>query len=811
MSGALNTTSSDAAIVTTTEIGLVASKMLLSLGIAAALSNSFNSSINTARSKINTLKDRVDELTSTQAKIKAIPKLRDEIGQTEKQMAAANKRVRDLTIAMSQSDKVTKDQVKSFNAANRQVDDLNEKLSAQRNILKGNIDDLQKAGISADKYADAEKRLADQISRTEKRMQTHQSYSSNMDKIRAKREKHQTNLVGATAAVGTVMGLVSTARDIQQAQGDISTLGVSEQGLKSITNAALNFSRQYAGTTAPDFIRASYDIRSGIEAISEQAVGQFTAMSAMTAAATKSTTDVMTNLFAKGYGIYRQQFDKVGEAAIAGWNKMSAEEKDIKFGEYFSAGISSAVKQFRTDGQQMSAAITSLGASATSAGYSMQDQLAVLGTLQKTMSGAEAGTKFTAFLKSASKAGSELGLSFTDSNDQLLRVPEILNKLKEKYGDTLSAVEKQEITKAFGTDEAVKMIDLLYGDIDGLDKAADGLAKSMSRGKAATEEMAKAGQRGKDIELMHQQIQAMTATLATGVLPIINKVAAGIGWMANKISALAERFPVMTGALTSVIAVILTAAAALTALGWAGTYVAGGYQTFIFLTKLLTDRLTYQAAATRALAIAQRGWALVTKAATAAQWLWNAALSANPIGLVVMAVAALISLGVVLYKKFKPFHDLVDKIWNTFKKIGSSVGKFFGKFLGIGGGKTELRSEQLTKQQSESIVNSENISRTENRTEVLHRGVSDKKSKIDELNAPRMTPTAPVIKAPSMAVIKKAESKTGGNVTVHYSPTIQMQNGNETEVRKALDADKPNAVKQIIDAMAQERRVAYGS
>lgn len=44
--------------------------------------------------------------------------------------------------------------------------------------------------------------------------------------------------------------------------------------------------------------------------------------------------------------------------------------------------------------------------------------------LQATMGGAEAGTKYKAFLRSATKGGEALGLKFTDANNQLLSMPE---------------------------------------------------------------------------------------------------------------------------------------------------------------------------------------------------------------------------------------------------------------------------------------------------------------------------------------------------------------------------------------------------
>lgn len=51
-------------------------------------------------------------------------------------------------------------------------------------------------------------------------------------------------------------------------------------------------------------------------------------------------------------------------------------------------------------------------------------------------------------------------------------------------------------------------------------------------------------------------------------------------------------------------------------------------------------------------AIALGAYNVVTKAVTAAQWLWNAAMSANPIGLIIIGVAALIGLVALIIKKW---------------------------------------------------------------------------------------------------------------------------------------------------------------
>ena len=58
---------------------------------------------------------------------------------------------------------------------------------------------------------------------------------------------------------------------------------------------------------------------------------------------------------------------------------------------------------------------------------------------------------------------------------------------------------------------------------------------------------------------------------------------------------------------------------------------------------------------------------LVTQLWTAAQKGLNVALTANPIGIVVMAIAALIAIFVVVYKKSDTFRNAVNNLWQTIK------------------------------------------------------------------------------------------------------------------------------------------------
>jgi len=90
--------------------------------------------------------------------------------------------------------------------------------------------------------------------------------------------------------------------------------------------------------------------------------------------------------------------------------------------------------------------------------------------------------------------------------------------------------------------------------------------------------------------------------------------------------------------------------------------------------KLLTRSIVRTTAAT----IAQRTAAIAVRTATlawqAAQWLLNAALTANPVGLVIAAVAALVAVVVLAYKRSDTFREIVNALGRALSNtLGAAV------------------------------------------------------------------------------------------------------------------------------------------
>ena len=366
----------------------------------------------------------------------------------------------------------------------------------------------------------------------------------------------------------------------------------------------------------------------------------------------------MTSLFATGYGIYKGYYDDMS---------------DLEFGEMFSAGIAKSVQQFKTTGSEMASSIESLGASATNANVPLEEQLTILGMLQGTMSGSEAGTKYAAFIQSAAKGGEELGLSFLDANNQLKSLPEILDQLRGKYGDTIDAMEKQELASAFGTDEAVDLIDLLYNKTEDLQGNILTMYDALGSGTGVATEMANAINETEPerFERLTQRIQNVKESIGNSLLPTINDLMSTGEQVLTKVGSWVEE----NQELVRVIMLVVLAIGGFLTI--AGTVIAVVSGVGLIITKTISGFKLLKA-----------GFLLAKGALTpliASVWSFTAALLANPVTWIVIGIVALIAALVLLYNKCEWFRNGVNAIIDFFKeKLGAALEVASAIFSGIG-------------------------------------------------------------------------------------------------------------------------------
>lgn len=190
------------------------------------------------------------------------------------------------------------------------------------------------------------------------------------------------------------------------------------------------------------------------------------------------------------------------------------------------------------------------------------------------------------------------------------------------------------------------------------------------------------------LDRLKTSVGVLGITVGSVLLPPLATAANTATTFIKPVTALAERFPTVTKVvmLTAIALVALKVgalagmyAATILSDGWT---IARGVLAFFRPAVVLTNlSLVRQRAAALAAATGTRLMAAGAKVAAAGQWVLNAALSANPIGIVITAVAALVAGLVWLYNTCEPVRAAFDA---AFSWIGDKVGWVVGKLRAVG-------------------------------------------------------------------------------------------------------------------------------
>lgn len=159
------------------------------------------------------------------------------------------------------------------------------------------------------------------------------------------------------------------------------------------------------------------------------------------------------------------------------------------------------------------------------------------------------------------------------------------------------------------------------------------------------------------------QVAAWAASRAAAVSSSAASVAAHYrnvaGWIASAGAA------VSSGATTVAIWALYKIEAAQAAAVWVASN-----------ARIAASQVAQTAALVASRAVMIAG-AAATGIVTAAQWAWNAALTANPIGIVVVAIAALVAALVFAWQNSETFRNVVTGAWEGIKTAASAVGSWF--------------------------------------------------------------------------------------------------------------------------------------
>lgn len=285
--------------------------------------------------------------------------------------------------------------------------------------------------------------------------------------------------------------------------------------------------------------------------------------------------------------------------------------------------------------------IAALGASMVGSG--IQSDVAATG-LKNMILALTAGESAT---KSQVGALNELGLSAEDvaqgmqdnAKETILKVLGAIRGLdKVKQASVLSDLFGKESLGAIAP-----LLSNLDGVQDNLNKVAD---SSKYAGSMEGEFSARSETTANSLQLAKNNMEAFKIAIGNGLIPamtpMISLLTQGVKW----VSGIAQEFPGAASVLGTAavsIAIFCGAVGALSTL-------AGTVQTVATFVQWAKEA-----------GLATRIW-------TGIQWAWNAAMTANPVGVVIMGIAALIAIGYVLYQNWDTISSFAATMWEGGKQ-----------------------------------------------------------------------------------------------------------------------------------------------
>lgn len=312
--------------------------------------------------------------------------------------------------------------------------------------------------------------------------------------------------------------------------------------------------------------------------------------------------------------------------------------------------IQMTAKNGVTSFEQLGQALPMVSGSASQLGVSMDELMAVFATTTGvTGNTSEVATQLSAVLNSlikpsseATKAANEMGIGFNAASVQaaggLQNFLLGLDKSIEEYSAKTGQLKQTIYGQLFGSAEALRLLGSLTGEQK--DKFAENIGAMADSAGTIDDAFNNMSSTGEAVgQMLKNQVQSMmdwAGSMASTSAPYIEL-------LANTGLAITSLTQLRTGLLTVVTGL-----------------------------KAVRIATLAQAAASKIVAIASNAWKV-------AQVALNLVLSANPIGIVIMAIAGLVAILIEAYNNCETFRNICDKVWAAVKDVASAVWDYLVK------------------------------------------------------------------------------------------------------------------------------------
>ena len=608
----------------------------LGIVIGATVAGGFARSIGSARTQFNTLGASIKDLSGQRGLIERFEKDQAELEKTRLKLGSTQKQVLQLK-AVLRKDPADAGAAKALALTQTKAVKLGATLDRQRNQLRQSEAAMRKAGIEVQDYAHEYTRLGRAL-----------------DQARAKHARLQQAMQRKDASAkrlgemrGQALGMAGLAYGAGRLIGEAGDFGRAGTRLSTVMNTT-NLEKDLAASRrhALDFTRRNLGTETEVINI-EYALDS----AGLDAATARFGSEVVSKVSTVTEGAAEQ----VGEVIATTFNNLgdklqgNAEQKLTRIGELLTkTQFKFQIRDFGQLGESMKMATPALA----QFNVDLEQGVTLVGALNSAgLQGSMGGTALAATFRNLSKASKEFGFDLARNKTGGIDFIATMQNLSDSIGgfDSLDQETSDRLQKVFG-EEGIRMVSLLGPKLKELSAAQRDVAESSKGIVDASYRRFLEDSKGQT-QLFTNNVRVLGLTFANTLLPAVNAVLKPATGVARWAGTMIERFP-WIGRLIGGVAVGL------------GTFAAG------------------------------------VGIVTAATWAWNAALLANPIGLVVAGVVGAVAMLITFWEPITDFFkglwegikeifskgvDFLTKIWEASPigmlfKAGQQIGKWVGEF-----------------------------------------------------------------------------------------------------------------------------------
>ena len=603
---------------------------------ASALASQFKAS----EQETAALKARVDQAKESLERMKGTL--------TPATYKAAKAEIKSLSAAYRESEERTKALGNDFEEAKNKAAKLKDTLSNQQAALQGVRSSLSEAGISTKNFAESQRTAQEALQKT---IAKEKEAIAHRERMAGLREKRQGASDKFSAAKGNFLEATLMAGAIAAPLIEATHEAIQFESVMADVKKVVDFEtpEQFKAMSG-DILKLSTELPMAAEGIAQiVAAGGQSGIAredllAFAESATKMgiafdiTADQAGDMMAK----WRTAFKMNQEEVVALADKVNYLGNTTAASAPLISDVVTRIGPLGEVGGVASGEIAALGASIVGTGTS--SEIAATG-IKNLILGMSAGAGAT---KSQAAAFASLGMTAEDVASRMQvdakgAIIDVMKAIQALDADKQAAT----LQDLFGK-ESIGAIAPLLGNLENLQENFDKVADATKYAGSMEQEYAARSQTTENqIQLAKNTLDAVAVTIGSALLPTVGQVFASIAPVLTSIAEWASR----NEELVVIIAGVAAGIAALIVIIAGMTLIVQGAALAYASFQLAAEFV--------------KGLQLATKIATAAQWAWNAAMTANPIGVVIMAIAALIGILYVLYTHFEEVQEFCASVWES--------------------------------------------------------------------------------------------------------------------------------------------------